>query len=136
LRCWFGPAIQSGVREIAREVIGRLAVRAEQLRVRTDGLVPLVNSRDVADRFGKRHDNVLRDIKALEQPLDLRTASWFRMVDYVGENGKTELSFDMTRDGFTLLVMGWTGVSLPRSPATCWRSSKAWRSDHFSTSMS
>ena len=35
------------------------------LGLRLDGSVALVNSRDVAERFGKRHDNVLRDIDVL-----------------------------------------------------------------------
>jgi len=42
--------------------------------VRADGLVPVVSSRDVAEVFGKRHDNVLRDIAALEISSDLRTS--------------------------------------------------------------
>jgi len=33
--------------------------------------------RDVAEVFGKRHDNVLRDIKGLELSSELR-AAWFR----------------------------------------------------------
>jgi Rha family phage regulatory protein len=76
--------------------------------------VPVVNSRDVAEKFGKRHDNVLRDIDALiRTSSDLRTSDWFREVrtDVEGGNSATLVvrSFDLTRDGFTLLAMGWTG---------------------------
>src|SRR6516225_10106659 len=56
----------------------------------------------------KTHDHVLRDITKLELPSDLR-AAWFRPADYLGEDGTSRPSFDMTRQGFTFLVMGWTG---------------------------
>jgi Rha family phage regulatory protein len=36
-------------------------------------------------------------------------AVWFRPVAYIGEDNTERPSFDLTRDGFTLLVMGWTG---------------------------
>jgi Rha family phage regulatory protein len=83
---------------------------SSQLRMRADGRVPVVNSRDVAREFGKRHDNVLRDIQALlATPSELRGFDWFREVSYLDEKGEARPSFDLTRDGFTLLVQGWTG---------------------------
>jgi Rha family phage regulatory protein len=80
----------------------------ENLHLRADGLVPVVNSRDVAEVFGKRHFHVLRDIEALKLTPDL-DAAWFRPTGYVDDAGRTLPAYDMTRDGFTLLVMGWTG---------------------------
>jgi len=83
------------------------------LRLRADGSVPIVNSRDVAEMFEKRHDNVLRDINGLELSSELRRCDWFRETtsQTAGGNGAvlTVPSFDLTRDGFVLLVMGWTG---------------------------
>ena len=79
-----------------------------ELRLRIDANVPLVNSRDVAEKFGKRHDHVLRDIKAIELSPDLG-AAWFRPTFYIGDDGTTRPSSDMTRDGLMLLVMGWQG---------------------------
>ena len=81
------------------------------------------NSRDVAAYFEKRHDNVLRDIDNLitVAPILNKGASsnlrrprhlspCFEKVPYVDpQNGQTYRSFSMTRDGFTLLVMGFTG---------------------------
>ena len=67
------------------------------------------HSRDVAEVFGKRHDNVLRDIERLDLPSDLRTA-WFQPLTYEAADGTTRPAFDMTRQGFTFLVMGWTGA--------------------------
>lgn len=81
-----------------------------ELRIRPDGEVPVVNSRDVAEFFEKRHDNVLRDIEAILASSDLRGRDWFREVEYIDEQGKPRRSFDLTRQGFTLLVMGWSGV--------------------------
>jgi hypothetical protein len=59
----------------------------------------VVNSRDLAERSGKRHTNVLRDINGLRSP-ELGCANWFREVLYV---------YGLTRDGYSVVVMGWTG---------------------------
>lgn len=74
------------------------------------------NSRDVAEFFGKRHGNVLRDIDDLLTSMDDSSdlsSRWFRAVDYQSSTGnsamRTYAAYDMTRDGFTLLVMGYTG---------------------------
>ncbi|MCM2441210.1 AlpA family phage regulatory protein [Agrobacterium vitis] len=93
---------------------------APQVFVR-DGHV-FANSRDVAAVFEKRHDHVLRDIDKLAADMNAISAE---------EGGKDRLpnfgetvtsrpnpaggapiqsrSYDMTRDGFTLLAMGFTG---------------------------
>lgn len=80
-----------------------------ELGLRPEGAVPLVNSRDVAAHFEKRHDHVLRDIATLVGSPDLGSQNWFRETSYIDDRGKTWPSFDLTRQGFTLLVMGWTG---------------------------
>ncbi|WP_176056077.1 Rha family transcriptional regulator [Brucella intermedia] len=72
-----------------------------------DGKV-FANSRDVAEFFGKRHDNVLRDIRNLDMPSDLR-ASMFRPTVLHDKYGRELDAYDMTRDGFTLLGMVFTG---------------------------
>lgn len=78
-------------------------------------------SLDVAEKFGKSHDNVLRDIRNLLASLDPEFASInFEEVketmsykDSAGEVVTKETSrtghYRMTRDGFSLLVMGFTG---------------------------
>lgn len=71
------------------------------------------NSRDVAAYFEKAHFNVLQDIdklvgilKSQDTPSDL-----FVPVSTVNEQNKVAYrSFNMTRDGFTLLAMGFTGA--------------------------
>jgi Rha family phage regulatory protein len=70
--------------------------------------VPLVNSRDVAAVFEKEHAIVLRAIRDLEIDAELHR-SWFRGKLFKDSYGRDQPSFDLTRQGFTLLVMGFTG---------------------------
>lgn len=58
--------------------------------------------------FGKRHDNVLRDIRELGCSSEFRLLN-FEESDYTNAQGKKQPMIYMTRDGFTLLVMGYTG---------------------------
>lgn len=67
------------------------------------------SSRAVSEMFGKRHDNVLRDIGAIEISSDLR-GCWFSATSVLDAHGRSQPAFDMTRDGFTLLAMGWNGA--------------------------
>lgn len=64
------------------------------------------NSRDVAVYFGKEHRNILRDIEKLIGEGVLK----FEHTPYIDpQNGQTYKSYNMDRDGFTLLAMGFTG---------------------------
>ena len=68
------------------------------------------SSQDVAEKFGKAHKTVLRSIYSLES--ELNTAQFcalFKDSDYIASNGKKNKMFLMTRDGFSLLAMGFTG---------------------------
>ncbi|WP_051677197.1 Rha family transcriptional regulator [Maridesulfovibrio frigidus] len=69
---------------------------------------PVVSSLTIAEHFGKRHDNVLRTIENLEVPQDF-TALNFEVSEYVDRTGRKLPAYNITRDGFTLLVMGFTG---------------------------
>lgn len=71
----------------------------------------------MAEVFGKRHDNILRQINSLigslrEQqdfsPLKNEVAK-FVVANYKDEQGKLRKQYIMNRDGFTLLAMGFTG---------------------------
>lgn len=66
------------------------------------------SSRDVAVFFGKRHADVIRSIQALtsEAPSTERN---FALSSYADSTGRTLPAYEMTRDGFTLLAMGFTG---------------------------
>ena len=69
---------------------------------------PAVTSLDVAETFGKRHDHVLRDIKELGCSDEFRFPN-FGETYYLDTQGRKQRMVVMTRDGFTLLVMGYTG---------------------------
>lgn len=72
-------------------------------------------STDVAKYFGKNHFHVVRDIENLIEKLPSSRASIFGASEVqIASNLKNAPSklikaYRMTRDGFTLLVMGWTG---------------------------
>lgn len=99
----------------------------------------VVNSQDVAKVFHKQHKNILRDIDRLKKdwsnftrlksepsktlnpnlsPVDLETLNHvskmkfddcFIPSTYITKDGRTVRSYDMNRDGFTLLTMGFNG---------------------------
>lgn len=66
------------------------------------------NSLNVAACFSKQHKNVIRDIESLDVPDDFRRLN-FEPSNYLNGQGKTQPMYNMNRDGFTVLVMGYTG---------------------------
>lgn len=72
--------------------------------------VTVVTSLDVAETFGKEHKHVLEDVRRICDSLSTAEISaLFYESDYVATNGKKNPMYLMNRDGFTLLVMGYTG---------------------------
>ena len=74
----------------------------------------VVSSRDVARIFEKRHDNVMRDINGILSDDDDFNRLNFEGVEYRDAKGEYRPEFLMTKDGFTLLVMGYTGEKAMR----------------------
>ncbi len=70
--------------------------------------VSVVSSLDVADTFGKEHARVLRDIRELDCSNEFRLGN-FAESSYINSQNKKQPMYLITRDGFTLLVMGYTG---------------------------
>lgn len=77
--------------------------------------VLVADSLEVAERFGKSHKNVLQTIDNLVTNLaaefsatNAEPESYFIPSDYQNR-GKTYKKYLLTRDGFSLLVMGFTG---------------------------
>ncbi|MCL9775691.1 Rha family transcriptional regulator [Vibrio methylphosphonaticus] len=62
----------------------------------------------VAQAFGKRHDNVLRTLDNLECSQEFNALN-FEAVDYIDQKGQFRKAYQMTKDGFMFLVMGFTG---------------------------
>ena len=76
--------------------------------IEKDGRV-LVSSVDVAEHFEKRHKNVIQSIENLRKSDKGFTGLNFQPSEYEDSSGRVLPSYLMTRDGFTLLVMGFTG---------------------------
>ena len=70
---------------------------------------PVVTSKQVADHFGKQHRNVLVDIKSLLSDSGEFGKLNFLLTTYISSQNKELPCYEMTRDGFTLLAMGYTG---------------------------
>ena len=102
--------------QLALNLPNPLAAR-QALFVSTGGQ-PFTTSRAVAERFGKHHKNVLRDIEAV--CVDLADPEFSRLSfeprDYKDSRGKNQPEYRMTRDGFVLLAMGFKGA-----PAMAWK---------------
>lgn len=72
--------------------------------------VNVVTSRDVAGTFGKEHYHVIEDIREIQAKISTPEFSGlFHKDEYRASNGKKNTMYYMNRDGFTLLVMGYTG---------------------------
>lgn len=76
--------------------------------------VAKTTSLQVAEFFGKRHDNVIRAIENLKADMSVfeHALNFEEMHQSVAtHNGGSKMTrfFEMTKNGFTLLVMGFTG---------------------------
>lgn len=71
---------------------------------------PATTSLEVAAFFGKRHNDVLRDIRNISDNCPEKfTARNFALSNYLDETGRSLPMYIIYRDGFMLLVMGYTG---------------------------
>lgn len=73
--------------------------------------VPVVSSLHVAEHFEKSHKNVLQAISSRLSGLDPGFSQLnFQPAEYLDEQKKPRPSYNLTRDGFTLVAMGFTGA--------------------------
>lgn len=68
----------------------------------------LVSSREIATNFEKQHKHVIEKIENTRAE-NSAIQEMFIESTYIASNGKTNKEFLITRDGFSLLVMGFTG---------------------------
>lgn len=71
-------------------------------KLKTDSLI-------VAKVFEKEHKNVMRDIRNLECSSEFRKLN-FELTDYIDKNNDSQPKYEMSRDGFMFLAMGFTGA--------------------------
>lgn len=102
------PLSENGVIENKKES----SMTADNLVVIHDNQA-ITTSIKVAEVFGKEHKHVLDRIKQLTvktaeiQGFDSQRN--FAPADYTDEQGKSRPMYELSRDGFTLLAMGFTG---------------------------
>lgn len=70
--------------------------------------VNVVSSLDIAETFEKEHRRVLQDIRELQCSDEFRQHN-FVQSEYVNSQNRKQPMFLVTRDGFTILAMGYTG---------------------------
>ena len=86
-----------------------------EITQRNNEEVLTASSRQVADKFEKEHRHVLESIDKMKEQLSTAEFSaLFMEGKYVASNGKKNKEYLMTRDGFSLLVMGFTGEKVLR----------------------
>lgn len=79
------------------------AVFIQNHLVKTDSL-------RVAEIFGKQHKNVLQKLESLDCSQEFTELN-FQLSEYVDTTGRKLPMFEMTKDGFIFLVMGFTGAT-------------------------
>ncbi|HBM0000042.1 TPA: Rha family transcriptional regulator [Salmonella enterica subsp. enterica serovar Kodjovi] len=68
----------------------------------------VTTSRYVAEFFGKLHKDVLRKIESLDCSAEFNGRN-FTLVEYTDTKCEKRPMYEMTKDGFVFLVMGFTG---------------------------
>ncbi|MBU2647856.1 Rha family transcriptional regulator [bacterium] len=84
-----------------------MQIRIKPNLIVVDGRVK-TTSLDVAEKFGKRHTHVLRTINNLECSKKF-TETNFGLSEYEDSTGRKLPIYEITKDGFIFLVMGFTG---------------------------
>lgn len=79
----------------------KLVIQSPQGRDVTTSLI-------VAEVFGKEHSKVCRDIENLSCSKTFNAAN-FGVIEYTDSRGRIQKAYQMTKDGFSFLVMGYTG---------------------------
>ena len=87
--------------------------------VHAQGGILVTTSRNVAEVFGKNHKDVLRDVRNVLSSLPDESNNWgmrnFALTPYTDpQNKQTYDEYLITKDGLTLLVMGYTGETAMR----------------------
>ena len=68
------------------------------------------DSRKLAEVFGKRHADVIRSIKTRLPNIAVEfNGRNFALVEFTDSKGERRSMYEMTRDGFAIIAMGFTG---------------------------
>ena len=81
-----------------------------QIHIVNENEQAITTSKNVAANFGKQHENVLQAIDELKMGLAENSANLFyESEDVHPQNKQSFREIYMTKDGFTLLAMGFAG---------------------------
>lgn len=81
------------------------------IKIENKNGVMVVSSREVSENFGKEHSKVLRAIQdKIEVNPILASPQYFIESTYLDKSNRQSKEYLMTRDGFSFLVMGFTGA--------------------------
>lgn len=69
----------------------------------------VTTSNKVASYFSKRHYDVMLDIRKMMKDIPEFSQRNFSLSNYTNSRGKNYESFNITKDGFVMLAMGFTG---------------------------
>lgn len=84
----------------------------------------MTTSLKVAEYFGKKHYNVIRDIQSLDCSEKFNRLN-FEAVGYRDRKGETRIAYEMNRDGFNRLnfepveIIGETDGAILHHPILC-----------------
>lgn len=93
---------------LKNKLIGRIKFMLVEITGKQNEEILTTTSRRVAEVFNKEHYNVIRDIEGLNCSQDFTTLN-FEVSEYKDKSGKRNKEYVMTKDGFTMLAMGYTG---------------------------
>jgi len=69
----------------------------------------LVSSREIADNFEKEHNDTKKRIRELERDVGEKSHNYFFLTEYIDSMNRPQEEYLITRDGFSILAMGFTG---------------------------
>jgi Rha family phage regulatory protein len=114
---WRAPMnCRSDVRKILKDdgLIGNEVAPVERPAIALRDGGARVSSVDIARHFGKAHKDVLRAVDRILEDTGEFGGRNFTPSSYLTDQSKELRAFDITRDGFSLLVMGFTGSDAMR----------------------
>ncbi len=82
----------------------------KQPLVRRSGDQLITTSIDVSQHFGKKHQHILEAVRNLDCSPEFN-ASNFRPITYMDRRKRQKPAYEITRDGFSYLCMGFTGAA-------------------------
>lgn len=89
-----------------------IAIASESPKVFSKDGRLVTTTREVADYFDKQHQHITQKVESLDCSEQFLTSN-FSLVNYQ-HNGNTYKMYELTKDGFMFLVMGFTGKKAAR----------------------